>query len=219
MRLVIMGAPGAGKGTQAVNLSKILNIPHISTGEIFRHHIEDGTQLGLKAKGYIDDGLLVPDELTIKIVKDRILKQDCKRGFLLDGFPRTIPQAEQLDKLLDDNGIKLDAVINLKVCDDVIVKRMEGRRVCKVCGRSYHIDSNPPKVEGICDFCKATLTIREDDTRKTVLERLKTYYRKTTPLIDYYDKYHLLLHFDGTKGIMETTEEIMAGLLKKQVVS
>lgn len=214
-----MGAPGAGKGTQAVNLSKILNIPHISTGEIFRHHIEDGTQLGLKAKGYIDDGLLVPDELTIKIVKDRILKQDCKRGFLLDGFPRTIPQAEQLDKLLDDNGIKLDAVINLKVCDDVIVKRMEGRRVCKVCGRSYHIDSNPPKVEGICDFCKATLTIREDDTRKTVLERLKTYYRKTTPLIDYYDKYHLLLHFDGTKGIMETTEEIMAGLLKKQVVS
>lgn len=214
-----MGAPGAGKGTQAVNLSKILNIPHISTGEIFRHHIEDGTQLGLKAKGYIDDGLLVPDELTIKIVKDRILKQDCKRGFLLDGFPRTIPQAEQLDKLLDDNGIKLDAVINLKVCDDVIVKRMEGRRVCKVCGRSYHIDSNPPKVEGICDFCKATLTIREDDTRKTVLERLKTYYKKTTPLIDYYDKYHLLLHFDGTKGIMETTEEIMAGLLKKQVVS
>ncbi len=214
-----MGAPGAGKGTQAVNLSKILNIPHISTGEIFRHHIEDGTQLGLKAKGYIDDGLLVPDELTIKIVKDRILKQDCKRGFLLDGFPRTIPQAEQLDKLLDDNGIKLDAVINLKVCDDVIVKRMEGRRVCKVCGRSYHIHSNPPKVEGICDFCKATLTIREDDTRKTVLERLKTYYRKTTPLIDYYDKYHLLLHFDGTKGIMETTEEIMAGLLKKQVVS
>ena len=134
-----MGAPGAGKGTQAVNLSKILNIPHISTGEIFRHHIEDGTQLGLKAKGYIDDGLLVPDELTIKIVKDRILKQDCKRGFLLDGFPRTIPQAEQLDKLLDDNGIKLDAVINLKVCDDVIVKRMEGRRVCKVCGRSYQI--------------------------------------------------------------------------------
>ena len=214
-----MGAPGAGKGTQAVNLSKILNIPHISTGEIFRHHIEDGTQLGLKAKGYIDDGLLVPDELTIKIVKDRILKQDCKRGFLLDGFPRTIPQAEQLDKLLDDNGIKLDAVINLKVCDDVIVKRMEGRRVCKVCGRSYHIHSNPPKVEGICDFCKATLTIREDDTRKTVLERLKTYYKKTTPLIDYYDKYHLLLHFDGTKGIMETTEEIMAGLLKKQVVS
>ena len=218
MRLIIIGAPGAGKGTQAVNLSERLNVPHISTGDIFREIIEAGTHLGIEAKSYIEKGLLVPDELTISIVKDRIAKDDCKEGFLLDGFP-TIPQAEQFDEFLDNNDIKLDAVINLEVLDDVIVKRMEGRRVCKVCGRSYHIYSNPPKANGVCDFCGKQLVIRDDDKKETVLERLKTYYEKTTPLIDYYEKKKLLLHFDGTKAISETTEEIMERLLKKQVVS
>lgn len=215
MRIILLGAPGAGKGTQAVNLSEKLNIPHISTGDIFRANIKEGTELGIKAKSFIDQGLLVPDELTVSIVKDRLLKDDCKNGFLLDGFPRTIPQAEQLDEALKGMGLKLNAVINLDVSDDVIVKRMAGRRVCKSCGRSYHIAANPPKSEGLCDFCGEKLFIRDDDKEETVLERLKTYYEKTEPLISHYSEKGLLLHFDGTKDIMETTNEIMEKLLKK----
>lgn len=213
MRLILLGAPGAGKGTQAVNLSQKLNIPHISTGDIFRANIKEGTELGIKAKHYIDQGLLVPDDLTISIVKDRLQKADCKNGFLLDGFPRTIPQAEQLDIALESMGEKINAVINLDVPDDVIVKRMAGRRVCKGCGASYHISSNPPKSDGLCDVCGDKLIIRDDDEEQTVKERLKTYHKKTEPLINYYNERNLLLHFDGTKGIMETTSEIMEKLV------
>ncbi|NLX76952.1 MAG: adenylate kinase [Clostridiaceae bacterium] len=213
MRLILLGAPGAGKGTQAVNLSKRLNIPHISTGDIFRAN--EGTELGRKVKQIIDQGMLVPDDLTVSIVKDRLKKDDCKNGFLLDGFPRTIPQAVQLDEVLREMGAELDAVINLNVPDEVIVRRMAGRRVCKGCGMSYHIVSNPPKSEGLCDVCGEELKIRDDDKEQTVLERLKAYYEKTEPLVEYYEKKGLLLHFDGTKDITETTEEIMDKLLKE----
>ncbi|AGC69574.1 adenylate kinase Adk [Thermoclostridium stercorarium subsp. stercorarium DSM 8532] len=215
MRLILLGAPGAGKGTQAVNLSQRLNIPHISTGDIFRANIKEGTELGKKAKEYIDQGLLVPDDLTVSIVKDRIQKPDCSNGFLLDGFPRTIPQAEQLDEVLKGMGLKLDAVINLEVPDEVIVKRMAGRRVCRRCGMAYHVVTNPPRVEGKCDSCGDELIIRDDDKEETVIERLKTYHEKTEPLIGYYKEKGLLLQFDGTKAILETTSEIMEALLKK----
>ena len=215
MRLILLGAPGAGKGTQAVNLSKRLNIPHISTGDIFRANIKEGTELGRKVKQIIDQGMLVPDDLTVSIVKDRLKKDDCKNGFLLDGFPRTIPQAVQLDEVLREMGAELDAVINLNVPDEVIVRRMAGRRVCKGCGMSYHIVSNPPKSEGLCDVCGEELKIRDDDKEQTVLERLKAYYEKAEPLVEYYEKKGLLLHFDGTKDITETTEEIMDKLLKE----
>ncbi|NLM11603.1 MAG: adenylate kinase [Clostridiaceae bacterium] len=215
MRLILLGAPGAGKGTQAVNISQKLNIPHISTGDIFRANIKEGTELGRKAKEFIDQGLLVPDDLTISIVKDRLNKADCEKGFLLDGFPRTIPQAQQFDVALKGMGVELNAVVNLDVPDDVIVKRMAGRRVCKGCGMTYHISSNPPKSEGTCDSCGEQLIIRDDDKEQTVLERLKTYHEKTEPLIDYYEEKGLLLHFDGTKDIMETTSEIIERLLKE----
>lgn len=214
MRLILLGAPGAGKGTQAVNLSEKLHIPHISTGDIFRANIREGTELGLKAKSYIDAGNLVPDDLTVSIVKDRIQKADCNNGFLLDGFPRTIPQAESLETALESLNTKLDAVINLVVPDDVIVRRMAGRRVCKNCSRSYHVVTIPPKQEGICDSCAGPLIIRDDDREETVLERLKTYHEKTAPLIGFYEEKGLLLHFDGTKDILETTEEIMETLRK-----
>lgn len=215
MRLILLGAPGAGKGTQAVIISQKLNIPHISTGDIFRANIKEGTELGIKAKQYIDQGLLVPDDLTVSIVKDRIQKDDCKNGFLLDGFPRTIPQARQLDDALKNMDLKLDAVINLEVPDNIIVKRMAGRRVCKGCGMVYHVVNNPPKTEGICDSCGSELIIRDDDREETVLERLKVYHEQTETLIGYYSDKGLLMNFDGTKNIAETTSEIMASLLKK----
>lgn len=214
MRLILLGAPGAGKGTQAVNLSKELCIPHISTGDIFRANIREGTALGLKAKSYIDAGDLVPDELTVSIVKDRLTKDDCRNGFLLDGFPRTIPQAESLDEALESLNTRLDAVINLDVTDSVIVERMAGRRVCRNCSQSFHIVSNPPKQEGICDACGGSLIIRDDDKAETVLERLKTYNEKTKPLTDYYENKGLLLNFDGTKDILETTNAILEKLKK-----
>ncbi|NLN64992.1 MAG: adenylate kinase [Clostridiaceae bacterium] len=209
MRLILLGAPGAGKGTQAVNLSKELHIPHISTGDIFRANIREGTELGLKAKTYIDAGKLVPDTLTMSIVEDRLQKDDCRNGFLFDGFPRTIPQAESLEDVLAGMNMELDAVISLDVPNEVIVRRMAGRRVCKNCGRNYHIVTIPPKQEGICDKCGGPLIIRDDDREETVLERLKTYTKKTEPLIGFYEKRNLLLHFDGTKDILETTREIM----------
>ncbi len=215
MRIVLLGAPGAGKGTQAVNLSRMLSIPHVSTGEIFRENIRNGSKLGHEAKSYMDNGLLVPDELTVDIVKERLKEDDCKNGFLLDGFPRTIPQAESLDKVLKSLGTKLDIVVNLDVTDSVIVKRMAGRRVCGNCGECYHIATLPPKIDGICDNCGTKLIIRDDDKEETVLERLRVYYEKTMPLINYYEEKGLLLHFDGTKKIMETTNEIMENLTAK----
>lgn len=211
MRLVLLGAPGAGKGTQAVILSEKYNIPHISTGDIFRSNIKNNTELGKKAKEYIDKGLLVPDELTIDIVKDRINKPDCSDGFILDGFPRTIFQAQELDKFLEGMGIELDCVLNIDVSDEKIIKRLSGRRVCQ-CGKTYHILNNPPKKEGICDSCNGELFQREDDREETVIQRLETYHKQTEPLIEYYEKSGKLVTVEGRESIDDTTKEVLDAL-------
>ena len=192
MRLLIMGRPGAGKGTQAVNIREFYEIPHISTGDMFREAIKEGTKLGLLAKSYMDQGGLVPDEVTIGIVKERLLKDDAKKGFLLDGFPRTILQAEALDSFLNEQGIKLDAVLNVDVPAEKLIRRMVGRRVCKTCGATYHVEFNPPKKDGICDNCGATLIQRADDTEATAKNRLEVYDRNTAPLLEYYEKQNIL---------------------------
>ena len=188
MRLIMLGAPGAGKGTHALLLSKEYNIPQISTGDILRSHIKNETDLGKKAKKYMDKGLLVPDELVVEIVKKRIQEEDCKEGFILDGFPRTIPQAEALDKALEELAIALDKVVNIDVPDEVIIKRMAGRRVCSNCGASYHIENKKPLKENICDECGSELKQREDDKEETVRKRLQVYEEQTKPLIEYYEK-------------------------------
>lgn len=211
MRLVLLGAPGAGKGTQAVILSEKYNIPHMSTGDIFRSNIKNNTELGKKAKEYIDKGLLVPDELTIDIVKDRINKPDCSDGFILDGFPRTIFQAQELDKILEGMGIELDCVLNIDVSDEKIIKRLSGRRVCQ-CGKTYHILNNPPKKEGICDSCNGELFQREDDREETVIQRLETYHKQTEPLIEYYEKSGKLVTVEGRESIDDTTKEVLDAL-------
>ncbi len=211
MRLVLLGAPGAGKGTQAVILSEKYNIPHISTGDIFRSNIKNNTELGKKAKEYIDKGLLVPDELTIDIVKDRINKPDCSDGFILDGFPRTIFQAQELDKILEGMGIELDCVLNIDVSDEKIIKRLSGRRVCQ-CGKTYHILNNPPKKEGICDSCNGELFQREDDREETVIQRLETCHKQTEPLIEYYEKSGKLVTVEGRESIDDTTKEVLDAL-------
>jgi len=208
----MLGAPGAGKGTQAVILSERFNIPHISTGDIFRSNIKEGTELGKKAKEYIDKGLLVPDEITIGIVKDRLLQPDCRNGFILDGFPRTIPQAQYLDKALEDMGIMLDAVINIYVSDDEIVRRMSGRRVCPSCGMSYHTDYNPPGKNGECSGCGTAVVQREDDREETVIKRLQTYHAQTEPLIDYYEKQGKILTVTGRGKIEDITGELFSSL-------
>lgn len=212
MKLVILGPPGAGKGTQAEFIVKKYNIPHISTGDIFRENIKNNTALGAKAKSYMDKGLLVPDEVVIEIVQDRISKDDCKEGFLLDGFPRTVAQAVSLDAELDKLGTKLDRVININVDPEILVDRAVGRRVCKTCGATYHIKYNPPKVEGICDKDGTPLIQRDDDVKETVETRIKVYFEQTSPLIDYYKAQGLLLDIDGTKNINEVSEDIVAGL-------
>lgn len=213
MRLILLGPPGAGKGSQAVLLSQAIKVPHISTGDIFRANIKDLTELGKKVKSYLDSGRLVPDDVTMEIVKDRLNKIDCLSGFILDGFPRTIPQAEMLESTLHSNGQSLDSVINLIVPDDVIVKRISGRRMC-TCGKVYHVISNPPKVEGVCDICGSPLFIREDDKEEIVIKRLKTYHEQTSPLIEYYSKKGLVIGFDGVKKIEETFSDIMEALDK-----
>jgi adenylate kinase len=211
MRLILLGPPGAGKGSQATLLSQALEVPHISTGDIFRANIKDKTELGMRVKSILDSGGLVPDDLTMEIVRDRLSREDCRNGFIMDGFPRTIPQAEMFGEMLREGGQSLDAVINLVVSDDVIVKRMSGRRMCR-CGAVYHLVSNPPRVEGICDSCGAPLFIREDDREETVLKRLETYHRQTSPLIDYYGKLGLVMDFDGVKRIEEAFSDIMKAL-------
>lgn len=213
MRLILLGPPGAGKGTQAVVLSQILKIPHISTGDIFRANIKGGTPLGLLAKSYIDSGKLVPDDVTVDIVGSRLNDEDCKNGFILDGFPRTIPQAELFDRMLEARREAIDAVINIIADDNVIIRRLSGRRMCQ-CGRTYHTENNPPKVEGICDACGSKLFIRDDDKEETIKERLKTYREQTSPLVDYYREKGLLRNFDGTKPIETTTREILESLQK-----
>lgn len=208
MRLILLGAPGAGKGTQAINLSEWLDVPHISTGDIFRHNIRSGTPLGKLAKEYIDKGALVPDEVTIGIVKDRLQQDDCRKGFILDGFPRTIPQAESLEKVLAEMRAALDYVVDISVPDHEIVKRLSGRRVCPECGMSYHLHYGPPKAEGVCDGCGASLVQREDDREETVQKRLKTYHDQTEPLIGYYKKKGKLLVVEGKDKIEDTTAEM-----------
>lgn len=209
MRLVLLGAPGAGKGTQAQVISEKFNIPHISTGDIFRSNIKNGTDMGKKAKEYIDKGLLVPDEVTINIVKDRLKENDCKNGFILDGFPRTIPQAEALDDVLSSFGISLDFVVNIFVSDNQIIERLSGRRVCQKCGKSYHIKYNPPTEGEVCDDCYSKVIQRDDDREETVISRIKTYHKQTEPLIDYYDKKGILLTVEGQELIEDTTREVM----------
>lgn len=212
MRLILLGAPGAGKGTQAEYLSKRFSIPHISTGDILRENVKNETELGKKAKEYMDKGLLVPDEIVIEIVKDRLSKEDCKSGFLLDGFPRTIAQAEALDKVLQDIGQKIDKVLNIEVPDEKILERMSGRRICKNCGASFHVIYRPPKKEGICDVCGGELYQREDDKEETVKKRLEVYHAQTQPLIDYYRAKGLLVVAYGQEEIADTTKEVLKAL-------
>lgn len=198
MKIIMLGAPGAGKGTQAKRIAQEYNIPHISTGDIFRANIKNGTELGIEAKKYMDQGLLVPDELTVKILLDRVAKEDCANGYVLDGFPRTIPQAEVLDKALTELGDKIDYAIDVDVPDANIVNRMSGRRACLSCGGTYHLVHIPPKVEGICDTCGQELVLREDDKPETVKNRLKVYHEQTQPLIDFYTQKGVLRTADGT---------------------
>lgn len=201
MRLVIMGPPGAGKGTQAALIKEAYNIPHISTGDMFREAISNKTALGIEAKKNIDKGMLVPDSITISLVKERLSQSDCKKGFLLDGFPRTIAQAQALDEILKELNIKLDAVINIDVDFNVLVDRIIGRRVCPKCGASFHIVNQPPKKEGICDACGATLVQRKDDTKETVVTRLDVYTNQTKPLLDYYNKQGIVKNVCGLGDI------------------
>lgn len=199
MIIVMLGAPGAGKGTQAAMICEKYGLPHISTGDIFRSNIKNGTELGKKAKAYMDAGQLVPDELTIQLLLDRVAQNDCSSGYVLDGFPRTIPQAEVLTKALAESGAKVDCALNVDVPDSNIVRRMSGRRSCPRCGASYHVEYIPPKQEGICDSCGAELIQRDDDRPETVQNRLSVYHDQTQPLISYYDKSGVLRTVDGTR--------------------
>ena len=209
MKIIMLGAPGAGKGTQAKQIAAKYGIPHISTGDIFRANIKNGTELGKKAKEYMDQGLLVPDELTCDLVMDRIHEADCVKGFVLDGFPRTIPQAEALTAALEKNGEKMEYAIDVNVPDENIVNRMSGRRACLDCGATYHIVAIPPKTEGICDNCGAKLVLRDDDKPETVQKRLDVYHEQTQPLIDYYNKAGILKIVDGTLPMEEVFNEIV----------
>ena len=208
MKIVLLGPPGAGKGTQAKSISNRYSIPHISTGDIFRKNISEGTPLGIEAKSYMDKGQLVPDEVTINMVKDRLTWEDCKNGYLLDGFPRTVAQAEALEGFLADRNEKLDTALSIEVPSSFILERMTGRRVCPSCGASYHVKFNPPTKDGVCDVCGSDIVQRKDDTEETVSERLEVYERQTQPLIDFYNNKNLLSTVDGTKAINEVFESI-----------
>ncbi len=214
MKIIILGAPGAGKGTQAQMIADQYHIPHVSTGDIFRANIKNGTELGMEAKKYMDQGLLVPDELTVKILLDRVAEEDCKEGYLLDGFPRTIPQAEVLDKALTELGDAIDYAINVDVPDENIVKRMSGRRACLSCGSTYHMEHIPPKKEGVCDKCGNELVLRDDDKPETVLNRLEVYHKQTQPLIQFYEEKGVLRTVDGTKPMKEVFDSIVEILEK-----
>lgn len=209
MKIIMLGAPGAGKGTQAKKIAAKYNIPHISTGDIFRMNIKNGTELGKKAKTYMDQGLLVPDELVVDLVVDRLNQDDCKEGCVLDGFPRTIPQAEALDKALAAMEQKVDYAINVNVPDENIIHRMGGRRACVGCGATYHLEYAPTKVEGVCDVCGKELILRDDDKPETVTKRLNVYHEQTQPLIDYYTNAGILKTVDGTVNINDVFAAIV----------
>lgn len=209
MKIIMLGAPGAGKGTQAKKIAAKYGIPHISTGDIFRANIKNGTELGKKAKTYMDQGLLVPDELVVDLVVDRVNQDDCENGYVLDGFPRTIPQAEALTEALEKMGQKVDFAIDVNVPDENIVKRMGGRRACVTCGATYHMVYAPTKKEGICDTCGGELILRDDDKPETVLKRLGVYHEQTQPLIDYYTEAGILKEVDGTIDINDVFAEIV----------
>ncbi len=209
MKIVMLGAPGAGKGTQAKKIAAKYNIPHISTGDIFRANIKANTELGQKAKTYMDQGLLVPDELVVDLVMDRFAQDDAKDGYVLDGFPRTIPQAQALDEAISKAGEKLDYAINVDVPDENIIHRMSGRRACVACGGTYHTKYIPTKVEGICDVCGGKLILREDDKPETVKKRLDVYHEQTQPLIDYYENSGILRNVDGTVDMEIVFNEIV----------
>lgn len=215
MHLLIMGPPGAGKGTQAVLIKEEYNIPHISTGEMFRDAISSNTPLGFKASKYIDYGMLVPDDITNEIVKERLGKDDCKKGFLLDGYPRTLNQADALDLILLELNVSLDAVINIDVPKAEIIERIVGRRICPNCGAGYHLQSLKPQVPGICDACGHKLIQREDDNEETIVKRLETYERSTKPLREYYQNKGLLINIDGKgkiENIFQKIKEKLGGL-------
>ena len=198
MKIIMLGAPGAGKGTQAKMIAEKYSVPHVSTGDIFRANIKNGTELGKEAKKYMDQGLLVPDELTVKILLDRVAQDDCKNGYVLDGFPRTIPQAQVLDKALSELDDAIDYAINVDVPDENIIRRMGGIRACLTCGATYHVEHIPPKKEGICDACGSELVLRDDDKPETVKKRLDVYHKQTQPLIDFYEAKGILKSVDGT---------------------
>lgn len=209
MRVILLGAPGAGKGTQASAISEKFGIPHVSTGDIFRYHIKNDTELGKKVKSFTESGKLVPDELTCEILWSRIDEDDAKDGFLLDGFPRTVAQAENLEQGLEKRGEKLDAVVLLEVPNEELVKRLSGRRVCSACGTPYHTEGNMPKVEGVCDKCGGEVVRRKDDEEATVRGRIDVYERETAPLIDFYAKRGILERFDGMRDIKSVEREIL----------
>ena len=210
MKIIMLGAPGAGKGTQAKKIAEVCNVPHISTGDIFRANIKNGTALGAKAKEYMDKGLLVPDELVCDLVVDRIQQDDCTEGFILDGFPRTIPQAESLTNALNAIEQKMEYALNIDVPDENIIHRMAGRRACVGCGATYHVEFNPPKVANVCDVCGEELILRYDDKPETVTNRLNVYHEQTKPLIDYYDKQGIVHTIDGT----QTMEQVFSDIRK-----
>nr|WP_318685609.1 adenylate kinase [uncultured Acetatifactor sp.] len=210
MKIIMLGAPGAGKGTQAKMIAEKYGIPHVSTGDIFRANIKNGTKLGLEAKKYMDQGLLVPDELTVKILLDRVAQPDCERGYVLDGFPRTIPQAEVLDEALNKLGDAIDYAINVEVPDENIIRRMSGRRACVSCGATYHVEHIPPRQEGVCDKCGQDLILRDDDKPETVQNRLKVYHDQTKPLIDFYSGKGILRTVDGTVDMKDVFDAIEA---------
>ena len=206
----MLGAPGAGKGTQAKMIADKYAVPHVSTGDIFRANIKEGTELGKEAKKYMDQGLLVPDELTVKILLDRVANKDCENGYVLDGFPRTIPQATVLEEALAKTGDKIDYAVNVDVPDENIIKRMSGRRACLKCGATYHIEHIPPKKDGVCDVCGEALVLRDDDKEETVKNRLEVYHKQTQPLIDFYSERGVLKVVDGTVDMKDVFASIVA---------
>lgn len=215
MKIIMLGAPGAGKGTYAKQITQKYDIPAISTGDIFRENIKNGTELGKKAKSYMDAGNLVPDELVCDLVVDRLKQDDCKKGYILDGFPRTIPQAEALTEALKKQDDSIDFALEINMADEAIIERMAGRRVCKGCGATYHVVNIPPKKEGICDECGGEIVLRDDDAPETVKKRLEVYHEQTAPLIEYYDKLGLLNVIDGSKGLEACMADIYAVLESK----